>query len=56
VAAPAAPDTPLLVFINAKSGGNLGARLAAILYRALGYSQVVRWRAHPRTCHRIHWP
>jgi len=36
------PETPLIAFINAKSGGNVGPRLAEILYRSLGKTQVVR--------------
>lgn len=35
------PETPLIAFINARSGGYVGARLAGILYRALGQNQVV---------------
>jgi diacylglycerol kinase (ATP) len=33
-------ETPLLVFINAKSGGHVGPHLAGILSRALGTAQV----------------
>jgi hypothetical protein len=38
---PRRPDTPLIAFINAKSGGRVGPSLASILYRSLGQSQVV---------------
>lgn len=33
-------DCPLIVFINARSGGRVGPALAAVLARALGNSQV----------------
>lgn len=33
-------DTPLIVFINARSGGRVGPALAARLSRALGRAQV----------------
>ena len=35
-------DTPLIVFINAKSGGRVGPRLLNVLFRSLGQAQVVR--------------
>ncbi len=35
-------DTPLIVFINAKSGGRVGPRLLTVLFRSLGSAQVVR--------------
>ena len=38
---PQLPDTPLIAFINAKSGGRVGPSLASILYRSLGQNQVV---------------
>lgn len=34
-------ETPLIVFINAKSGGRVGPRLLSVLFRALGTAQVV---------------
>lgn len=37
-------DTPLVVFINAKSGGRVGPRLLTVLFRSLGSAQVVRRR------------
>jgi diacylglycerol kinase (ATP) len=37
---PSRPDTPLIVFINAKSGGRIGPRLSLLLSRTLGQSQV----------------
>lgn len=37
-------DTPLIVFINAKSGGRVGPRLLTVLFRSLGQAQVVRRR------------
>lgn len=36
------PDTPLLVFINAKSGGRSGPELALALTRAVGRAQVLQ--------------
>ncbi len=33
-------ETPLIVFINAKSGGRVGPRLATVLFHALGQGQV----------------
>jgi hypothetical protein len=33
-------DAPLIVFINARSGGRVGPELAGVLARALGRSQV----------------
>ncbi len=38
------PETPLIAFINARSGGQLGPSLAHTLYRALGNQQVRRAR------------
>ena len=38
---PLRPDTPLVAFINGKSGGRVGPTLAAILSRSLGQGQVV---------------
>jgi hypothetical protein len=35
-----APETPLIAFINARSGGRVGPALAFTLYRALGFQQV----------------
>ena len=34
-------ETPLLVFINSKSGGRVGPRLLGVLVRSLGEAQVV---------------
>ena len=39
---PGMADTPLVVFINAKSGGRVGPRLLTVLFRSLGSAQVVR--------------
>jgi len=39
---PGVADTPLVVFINAKSGGRVGPRLLTVLFRSLGSAQVVR--------------
>lgn len=36
----ALPDSPLLVFINSRSGSRAGARLAEVLCHAIGHSQV----------------
>lgn len=36
----ALPDSPLLVFINSRSGGRAGARLTEVLCHAIGHSQV----------------
>jgi hypothetical protein len=33
-------EAPLIVFINARSGGGMGPKLAGVLARALGSSQV----------------
>lgn len=33
-------ESPLIVFINARSGGRVGAELAGVLARAVGSSQV----------------
>lgn len=33
-------DCPLIAFVNAKSGGRVGPKLAQVLSRALGTSQV----------------
>ena len=33
-------EAPLIVFINAKSGGRVGPRLATVLFHALGQGQV----------------
>lgn len=41
---PGVADTPLVVFINAKSGGRVGPRLLTVLFRSLGSAQVVRRR------------
>lgn len=38
---PDVADTPLIVFINAKSGGRVGPRLLTVLFKALGQAQVV---------------
>lgn len=40
---PDVADTPLIVFINAKSGGRVGPRLLTVLLKALGQAQVVSW-------------
>ena len=46
---PELPETPLIAFINAKSGGKVGPALAAILFRSLGQSQVFDvTEHHPR--------
>jgi len=46
---PQFPDTPLIAFINAKSGGKVGPQLATILFRSLGQSQVFDvTKHHPR--------
>ncbi|EFN52167.1 hypothetical protein CHLNCDRAFT_139349 [Chlorella variabilis] len=37
---PGVADTPLIVFINAKSGGHVGPRLLTVLFRSLGQAQV----------------
>ncbi|KAL4424008.1 hypothetical protein ABPG75_001309 [Micractinium tetrahymenae] len=37
---PDVADTPLIVFINAKSGGRVGPRLLTVLFKALGQAQV----------------
>lgn len=34
--------TPLIAFINGKSGGHMGPKLLTVLSRSLGQSQVVR--------------
>ncbi|KIY95636.1 hypothetical protein MNEG_12327 [Monoraphidium neglectum] len=39
-------QTPLIVFINARSGGRVGPRLAQVLSRAIGTSQG-GWRPAP---------
>lgn len=44
---PDVADTPLIVFINAKSGGRVGPRLLTVLFKALGQAQVVSWRRPP---------
>lgn len=44
---PGVADTPLIVFINAKSGGRVGPRLLTVLFRSLGTAQVVRVLASP---------
>ena len=41
-------DTPLIVFINAKSGGRVGPRLLNVLFRSLGQAQVVCGRVGGR--------
>lgn len=41
---PGVADTPLICFINAKSGGRVGPRLLTVLFRSLGQAQVVRAR------------
>ena len=38
---PLASETPLIVFVNARSGGRVGARLTSVLFRSLGQAQVV---------------
>ncbi|KAL4552775.1 hypothetical protein Ndes2526B_g02685 [Nannochloris sp. 'desiccata'] len=46
---PQFPDTPLIAFINAKSGGKVGPQVATILFRSLGQSQVFDvTEHHPR--------
>ena len=46
---PERPDSPLIVFINAKSGGKVGPSLATVLFRSLGQSQVFDvTEHHPR--------
>lgn len=46
---PQFPDTPLIAFINAKSGGKVGPQVATILFRSLGQSQVFEvTEHHPR--------
>lgn len=35
-------ETPLIAFVNARSGGRAGAMIARILQRAIGDTQVVR--------------
>jgi hypothetical protein len=43
-------EAPLIVFINARSGGRVGPELAGVLARALGRSQV-RCKCHyPGSC------
>lgn len=41
-------DCPVVAFINARSGGRMGAELAAVLRRAIGSAQVggCSWRDH----------
>ena len=41
------PDSPLLVFINSRSGGRAGTRLAEVLCHAIGHSQVPGCTAAP---------
>ncbi|KAK9835245.1 hypothetical protein WJX81_008484 [Elliptochloris bilobata] len=38
--APELPEAPLIAFINSRSGGRAGPKLAEILYRTLGHAQV----------------
>lgn len=35
-------ETPLIAFVNARSGGRAGAMIARVLQRAIGNTQVVR--------------
>lgn len=35
-------ETPLIAFVNARSGGRAGAMIARVLQRAIGHTQVVR--------------
>ena len=37
--APELPEAPLIAFINSRSGGRAGPKLAEILYRTLGHAQ-----------------
>ena len=37
---PELPEAPLIVFINSRSGGRAGPKLAETLFHALGHSQV----------------
>ena len=37
--APELPEAPLIAFINSRSGGRAGPKLAVILYRTLGHAQ-----------------
>ena len=52
---PELPEAPLIVFINSRSGGRAGPKLAETLFHALGHSQVriIRFFAaalHPLDC------
>ena len=47
---PDVADTPLIVFINAKSGGHVGPQLTTVLFRCLGQAQVVRRAGAVRRC------
>lgn len=50
-----APETPLIAFINARSGGRVGPALAFTLYRALGFQQVGgRQQTHSRSAFNDH--
>ena len=48
---PALPDSPLLVFINSRSGGRAGTRLAEVLCHAIGHSQVPERTSPSRPLH-----
>ena len=47
----ALPDSPLLVFINSRSGGRAGTRLAEVLCHAIGHSQVPKCTSPSRPLH-----
>lgn len=51
---PELPEAPLIVFINSRSGGRAGPKLAETLFHALGHSQVMRLQilspAHTVSC------
>ncbi len=51
--APELPEAPLIAFINSRSGGRAGPKLAEILYRTLGHAQArATCNMHDATCYR----
>jgi hypothetical protein len=37
------PETPLIAFVNGRSGGRAGDMIVDVLSKSLGHTQVVRW-------------